>query len=345
MVQDQLTDYIYSQLKLGVSRDAIKSALVSAGWVAADVEDSLKKVGGSSSGPAVITPSASTFSAGAAGAASVGAKPGVEPQMIKVSDLVSSPSSSMGPTSLSGVSKPVQMGASTLNSAAKTSPAFSAGSSLSSNSKKNNDAMNTFVAAQQPMFAAKKRGVGVTEIIAIILVLVFGAGAWYFYAQNSTLAAKVASFNTQGDSVTAQLAALQSQVDASTTALTTQVASLTAANADLALNLSFYAVPPGSSASANPISFTISGSLSGGGKAPYALTTPRGVKVFVSNSSEAQIAAQLKPLIGDTVQLTGTYIPGFSNITVTSVTDLSVPPATSSASSSDASSTSSSTPQ
>ena len=52
MVQDQLVEYVSSQIKLGISRDAIKSALVGVGWAPLDVEDTLKKVeGGAVSAP------------------------------------------------------------------------------------------------------------------------------------------------------------------------------------------------------------------------------------------------------------------------------------------------------
>ena len=51
MIQDQLVEYISSQMKLGVSRDAIKSALAGVGWQVADIEDSLKKVEGAAVQP------------------------------------------------------------------------------------------------------------------------------------------------------------------------------------------------------------------------------------------------------------------------------------------------------
>ena len=44
MVQESIVEYINAQMKLGVSRDTIKTTLTGAGWVAADVEDTLKKV-------------------------------------------------------------------------------------------------------------------------------------------------------------------------------------------------------------------------------------------------------------------------------------------------------------
>ena len=44
MVQESIVEYINAQMKLGVSRDTIKTTLTGAGWVVADVEDTLKKV-------------------------------------------------------------------------------------------------------------------------------------------------------------------------------------------------------------------------------------------------------------------------------------------------------------
>ena len=46
MVQDQLVEYVSSQIKLGISRDAIKSALVGVGWAPLDVEDTLQNAPG-----------------------------------------------------------------------------------------------------------------------------------------------------------------------------------------------------------------------------------------------------------------------------------------------------------
>lgn len=184
--------------------------------------------------------------------------------------------------------------------------------------------MDSFVATD-PIPGMKRKGFGVTEIIAVVLVLAFGGAAWYFYSQNSALASRIATLSGQSGSVNAQLSAMQAQLDASTTSLMAQVTSLTSANTDLALNLSFYAAPLGAS-STTPLPVTISGSLSGGGRAPYAITTSRGVKVFVSNSTDVQVSSQLKALLGNTVQVTGTYVPGFDDMTVNSVTNLSTPP-------------------
>ena len=44
MVQNQLIEYISTQVKLGISRENVRSALVGVGWAVADVEDTFKKM-------------------------------------------------------------------------------------------------------------------------------------------------------------------------------------------------------------------------------------------------------------------------------------------------------------
>lgn len=301
MVQEQLVDYISSQMKLGVSRDAIKSALVSAGWVAGDVEDTLKKAEGgmpaASAMPSMATAkpvqSASSVSAGTAGATK-----SPDPQMIKVSDLVSSPFSG-------SPAKPVS--ASSSNDSSTMATKF--GGTIKGNS---------FEASPSK---EKGKGMLIMGIIGGIIILGLAGLSWYFYSGNAALASQIASLNSQSASVSSQLTSLQSQFNASSSNLTAQIGTLTAANADLALNLSFYAVPIGTPTSTadTPISVTLAGSLSGGGKAPYAITTPLGTKVFVVNSTDATIDPELKPLIGQTIQVAGTYVEGSDEMTVTSI--------------------------
>jgi hypothetical protein len=313
MVQDQLLDYISSQMKLGVSRDAIKSALVTAGWVSADVEDTLKKLEGS--GATAMQPGSpsSAKPAQSASAMSAAAKPG-EPQMIRVSDLVSN-------TSVAPVTS------------VTTKATMSSGIGMAKNDTTKfagKISGNTFEAASPAMSSGSsggKKGLIMGAIGGIIILGLAGL-AWYFYSGNAGLAAQVASLTSDSATVKAQLTTLQSQLDASSTGFAAQIATLTDANADLALNLSFYAAPidGSSSTAATPLSVTISGWLSGGGKAPYAITTPRGAKIFVLNSADAKIGPQLKPIVGHTVQLAGTYVPGSDEITVSSVTDLTPAP-------------------
>ena len=309
MIQEQLVDYVSSQMKLGVSRDAIKSALVSAGWVAADVEDTLKKVEGGSAAGAMTgaggVPAGGVASKPAVAGMAVSSAKTAEPQMIRVSDLVSSSSPNPSP--------------------AKSSKDAFFGGKISGNSFQATAAKSSAgVAGAGGVVVASSGGskkMLIGGIVAVILILAFAGLAWYFYSGNATLAAQVASLTGESASVTSQISSLKSQLDASTTDFAAQMASLTTANADLALDLSFYAVPPGGSSSTVPtaLPITVTGLLSDGGKAPFAITTAEGAKIFVGNSSVATIMSQLKPLVGQTVQLTGTYIPGSDQMTMNSV--------------------------
>ena len=326
MVQDQLVDYISSQLKLGVSREAIKSALVSAGWVGGDVEDTLRKVeGGAGPQPVAMSQPVATKAVASGGGAIMGgarpagggfissnpaqSQPKSDPQMIKVSDLVSaSPtmSSSAAMGGRAGVSKVEanQFGGKITGNSFEASPAAA---------------------------GATKGGKGglIWGIVSVILILGLGAAAYDFYSNSSGSSSQTASLQAQVSSLNTQISSLQSALSASTTALMTQITNLTTANGDLALNLSFYAAPPTSSSSplmvatSAPLSVTISAAWLTALKTTYYLTTPHGARITIANSAVASMAAQLKPLVGDTVAVSGTYVPGSDQITVTTVTNLS----------------------
>ncbi|MGC9598801.1 MAG: hypothetical protein ABSE18_00220 [Minisyncoccia bacterium] len=311
MVQDQLVEYILSQMKLGVSRETIKAALIGAGWAVADVEDTFKKVEGAgkptviaSTTPATATPSSvistgtspkpmsSTTPAGLSpSVAGGGAAKGVEPQTIRMSDLVSA--------SVSAATIPAAR--STKSAVQKNSP----------------------IDPTRTGGVSKSGRVIVMMIIGIIIIVVLGALAGYLYFQNNGLAAQVASLGAQSADVASRISSLNAQVqtfDASNTALTAQVASLTGENANLLTNLSFAAVPPLSSSTPASETVSVSGTLTGG-KSSYALTTQYGVVVYVKNATDANVTAALKPLLNgtSTVSLVGTHVPGSPYMTVTAV--------------------------
>jgi len=255
-----------------------------------------------------------------------------EPQMIRVSDLVSG--ASVAPVT-------------TVSSKSTTSTMSSPKNDTSKFAGKISG--NTFEAAS-PVVMSGTSGGGKKGIIfgAIggILILGLAGLAWYFYSGNAGLADQVTTLTNDSAAVKSQLATLKSQLDASSTGFSAQVTALTNANADLALNLSFFAIPVGvsSTTAATALPVTISGSLSGGGKAPYAITTPRGAKIFVLNSADAKISAQLKPIVGHTVQVTGTYVAGSDELTINTVTDETpTPPAAATSTPSAASTTISTT--
>ncbi len=297
-------------MKAGIPREAIKTTLVTAGWVAADVEDSLKKVEGAlkPAAPAGMAPASAMPAAGGAmpstrpaatpgsfSPSTMGTGMGGGPKAIKVSDLVSS------------------VGAGAPGGAAKIGSLAAAGS-----------AMGSMASAAKPLNlkTEKKPGGHVMTIVFVVIIVLLAGLSGYLYFQNSNLSAQVASLGGQSAGVTAQIASLSGQVqalDASNTALAASVASLTAQNLDLATNLSFAALPELVSG-ATTTTVSISGHLTGG-KSSFALTTTYGVVIYVSNAKDAKVIAALNPLLTSTspVTLAGTHTAGSQYLSVTAV--------------------------
>lgn len=303
MVQDQLVEYISSQMKLGVSRDAIKAALSGAGWAQVDVEDTLKKMEGLTKPAAPATPAI----ANAMGQAPTGG-------FVK-------PASSSSPASFSPSSMTQQQSIK-VSDLVSASPA-----AIKSVEVKGPEAKNAKVQQMKPVDLSKlsmppeKKSGFVMKIVGIVLILALAALAGFLYWQNSGLTAKIATIGGTSTDVSSRVSALTAQVQAqgaSSTALAAEVVSLTTANALLRTNLSFVAAPSGATTSSETVS--ISGKLSVA-KAVYTLTTSYGVLVSVQNSKDAKVIAAFTALATSTdpVELTGTHVLGSQFITVTSV--------------------------
>ncbi len=319
MVQDQLVEYITSQLKAGVSGETIKATLVAAGWQSVDVDDTLKKI----QSPAVAAAQPMAVSASSPSAMATGPKPistaKIEPQTIRVSDLVSA---SDKVVSMSAT-KPIDTRAESTKKFLTPNVAPGATS------------------YQAPAVRSSSRGPITTEILLGILMIVFGALAVYLFLANRGLSGQVSMLTAQSTGVSTQVSTLQNQLDASTTALTAEVASATTANQELALDLSFYAIPTGSATT--PTSTTMLVGLVSGSTGSYVITTPNGARVRVLNSKDPKVATLMSPLVGatTTVPFGGTYTPGIAAITLTEVNGVSLiaPPAVSGTPTSTASST------
>jgi hypothetical protein len=175
-----------------------------------------------------------------------------------------------------------------------------------------------------------------------VVVAVF---AGFLYMQNGSLNKQLGSLNGQSTGVNSQLSMLQAQVAASTTALTAQISTLTSGTQELKTELSFYVAPSGATPGATT-TVSFSGTVSGGGKAPYAITAMYGAKIYVANSKTASVISAMAPLLATaatsttatstasstaatstaaasampaTAQFTGTYVSGSDSITLTSV--------------------------
>jgi len=352
MVQESIVEYINAQMKLGVSRDTIKTTLTGAGWVAADVEDTLKKievakmaqpVSAVSTVPAMstasvaakpttptVSPKPVVFSAGASVASPAA-------QTIKVSDLVSLASSAQA--------KPATTSASPVAKSPLTGPSMIATTPAGAKSS------NTFQAPASSVGTPHgSRGALITDIVLVVIIIAVGAFAGFLYMQNNGLNAQLSALNGQSSGVNSQLSTLQTEVAASTTALTAQVSTLTAQTQELQTELAFYAAPAGTVAGSTS-TVTVNGVVSGGGKTPYIITATYGAKIFVANFKAANVIAALAPLMGTAAttktttstststtstvvtvpatapraaQFSGIYVPGSDSITLTAVNGTSL---------------------
>jgi hypothetical protein len=328
MVQDSIVDYINSQMKAGVSRDVIKTTLTGAGWVPADVEDTLKKVESAKTAQPVAAPAMPA--AVAAPVQPVAAKPvAPDQQTIKVSDLVSSSSA------------PAIRSAAMLTSKSPLTGPAPVGGVMPAQTK---PADTFFQASSYPEIKprASRKGL-IVQIVLVLIIVAVGGFAAFLFMQNGSLTSQLKSLNGQSSGVNSQLSALQSQMTASTSALTAQAASLSAENSELNAELSFLVPPPGTVLGATSTA-TITGTVAVG-KTAFVITATNGTKVYVVNSKAANVIAALDPLAGvaratstsmasstgtstppsapastpTQTQFTGVYIPGSDMITLTAV--------------------------
>lgn len=310
MIQEQLVDYISSQMKLGVSQDAIKTTLVSAGWPVADVEDTFKKVNGAT--PAIAAQAAKPLSSFSSpmgmGTSQKMPDKNPEPQTIKVSDLVS----------------PASMGVAA-SGAMASSPATAKVSPLS-----NRSVLGSPLTNSQPVTKSDNKkmpgGNGMVTIVLVLLIIIFAGAAGYFFYENMALSSKVGSVNSQSQSVSSQVASLNTQIQTLTSSsanMSAQVMSLTTSNQTLKTELSFFVVPIGNTPTTTSLSISGTVSLD---KTIFFITTVDGAKLSIKNSLDSGVRSTLQPLVvsSATAQITGTYLPGSSIITVLTVNGISV---------------------
>jgi len=316
MVQESLVEYISSQLKLGVARATVKTALIGAGWQEADVEDTLKKVEGTAAKPAApVMPASSPASSSSVAMSPAQLGKPAEHAAIKVSDLISA----------SGAAKASPLSPSAMSTPAKSQPMMSSSAKM----------MSDVAPATKPMSMAmatkptSKKGGSMMKIVAIAVIVILAGLSGYLFWQNMGLSAKVGSLTSASANVTATASSLQAQIttlEASDTADAAQISALTTTNADLMANLSFAAVPPVGSDATSSETLALTGTLTAPTKSSYELTTSYGVVAFVANAKAAKVIAALTPLVGSTspVTLMGTHVPGSQYLTVTAVNGTSV---------------------
>lgn len=335
MVNQQLRDYVSEQLRLGVAKEAVRGALIESGWAQADVNEVMQSGTGA---PAEIKPVAPPAIA-MAQKPTIAVQPAVQPVRVIQPAVVAQPVRVSQPAV--AFVKPAQSMASQTTDIVqpKTNP-FPVSPKANMGTPGTNPVSVSAAsgAAAKPVslgasIAAKTPDRGkLPMIVMIVLALLLGSAAAYFYMQTSDLQVRVSSLSAESETARTQAGALAKERDS----LIGRMASLSSESRDLAVNLSFF-VAPGGAEGQQAVAF--GGTLGSGDKGIYTVKTARGVVVSIKNSRDALVEKALKPLVGTMVQISGTHTAGSREVTVLAVNGASVLPPAPAATSTPAAST------
>jgi hypothetical protein len=297
MANQQLIDYINQQLKVGVSKEVIRAALLSAGWAQGDIEDAMKSF---DLAPAGAVPSMVTSDI-------------FQPKDIPVFE----------PTKNKAVIPSLERprGAEEIKKAEAIKPKSESVIQIKDTVvlKKNEPSAELqpkpIIKAPTASFFSGIKNLPWRAVLNIVLVagiIALAAIAGSLYKNNLGLQKQLKEINTSNNKLETSMVSLNQNlrgIDAELTALKIE-------KEELEAQLSIFAVL---STSTEPLPVKIKGLLSGGDKSLYSLTTDRGIVVYVKNSKEANVNAVLKPLVGTNIEISGTHLPGSREITVTKI--------------------------
>lgn len=339
MANQQLVDYIKQQLQLGVSKEAIKTALSQVGWPEAEVNDAFiaaQPVAVPAAGVEVaktgvevkpveqikpVVQEGAVRPAAAVAAAPV--SPTTTPFSSTTRKEVVSPAEFTSP--LAKATSPVTGAASSPRAVAKDifqpkgevvfQPRVQLSGGGTPAAATAATTVTTSVSAHPSVF--KKYFLAV---VAVVVISALGGGSAYLFLQLRSLktaATEIQTIRASLEQANAQIASLMDEKSS----LASQLEITNSEKADLLLNLSFLVAPAGEAASAEA---TVGGIVGTGGKGQYTLTTDRGVVLNIRNSAKPEVARALQPLVGKRVSLRGSYLPGSREITVLEVNGTAV---------------------
>ena len=160
------------------------------------------------------------------------------------------------------------------------------------------------------------------KLAALIFIAVsvsLAASSVFFYMANTDLVSQVATLLEDKGELGTKVSQLTQEIDDLKGQLSTFETENQTENQDVISQLEIFVTPLPLSTSTDQVSVTVKGTLGGGDKSLYWLTTNRTIVVYVKNSKDKAVDAALKPLLGSTVEISGVHLAGSRDITVTSV--------------------------
>jgi hypothetical protein len=155
----------------------------------------------------------------------------------------------------------------------------------------------------------------VMGLITLVLVGISG----FLYKNTSELDARVRELTADKASLNVQISSLQSTANGANE----RVAVLENDLKNVSDQLALFVLPKGTST--EPLLVTLKGAVGGGvDRAAYTLTTDKSIVVTLKNGKEPAVEAVIKPLLGTSIEVTGTYVPNSREVVVTAVNGTSL---------------------
>ncbi|MBI4085363.1 MAG: hypothetical protein HY432_02575 [Candidatus Liptonbacteria bacterium] len=311
----ELKDYIIQQTKLGVSKDTIKSALVTAGWREVDISQAIAETEISPENGTPLKPTLPIQPVQPIQTTQVQPVQQQQPtqQPKPLEPIVVAKPTAEQPSPSPAKSSPVSFVTSDIFQP-KGESVFQPKSVTGTDPAKPSGAKPEVISLSQQKKNGFKGGKNFYAILSLgILSIVLLGGNIHFYVKGGSVNSEIQSLTTAKGAVEGQLESVTKEKNA----LTEQITTLDKTIENLGNQLSIFALGEGSST--EPVAFSISGTLGGGGKSLYSLVTDKNVFLVVKNSKDAAVDAALKPLLGSSVELKGTHQPGSNQLTVTTV--------------------------
>jgi len=299
----ELKNYIVEQTKLGVSKDAVKSALLEAGWKEDDVNQAIAEAQPASQGAA-----AASFKPVSPVQQTQPFQPAKPAEVLQTSK----------PVNMSGLSSPVTKDSpvSFVTSdifKSRGEPVFQPSGMKSQASSNSPEAKPQVISMAPNNKSGEGRGRKIFSISLGVLSIILLGGNVYFFLQNRDLSSKIGALSGVSASTENQVASLT----ADKKNLTDQINSINKTLADLNSQISIFAAS--ATGSTSTVSFEISGTLGGGGKSLYSVTTSKNVVLLIKNSKDTDVDTVLKSLIGTQVGIGGTHQPESNQLTVITI--------------------------
>lgn len=311
MANQQLLDYVRQQLQLNVPQDEVKTTLLNTGWPEEDINEALKESNGPAKPASPVQPTVSDIT-------------NIQPASTPVQSApagVASPATGATPKSEPAIQKKASLVTSEVFQA-KDEPVFEPSKDKFFNPVSAGGVIGPVKPSHKNLIIISSLGLLILIFAGLFVWMTFKNSKLQSQLSSMSGAAQVQNQNTEGASASST-DEQKKQIEVLTQEKDNLQNQLTEANKKMSyfnLELSFLVAPDPKAPTSTTLnrSFSISGLVSEK-KGAYYLTTEHGVVLSVKNSKDKNLITALKPLVGTSVDISGTYNIGSAVVSVASV--------------------------